>query len=68
MTNKNDYLVTRQADGSYTVWNTDQAEPYHVTFNPPTCNCPHWQFRLKRGRCKHHDIAEQQAPWLEVRV
>jgi len=37
MENLEDYAVTEQPDGSFTVWKDGAKEPYRVQFKPAIC-------------------------------
>ena len=59
----NDYAITEQPDGSYSVMKED-GTIYIVRFDPVTCTCPHHQHRLTVGQeCKHHKIVKEKGAW-----
>lgn len=66
----NNYLITKQFDGSYTVINEDvpDNDGYRVTMGPKCeCDCPHWTIRIRwpGEEDKHHSFVKKYGAWNE---
>ena len=49
------YDVNRREDGTWAVWKQNAPEPY-VVQRSGACTCPHYVYRIRKGKCPKHNM------------